>query len=294
MKKLNTKIKATLSLCVIVSSGSVFADISEQMIEKPYFANNVEKQVLGNKFNTKKDIINAYAEQKGVQLDKLRIIGNYIASGDSLIHINELRTSMMMNKTFEKQSSSNQITTSALAYNNGYRVAILPPREVDIKNITVSVKYSPMQTNYVPSEWIQSMKSAISELNDIEAEFSFTWVSQNSGIQPDIGLLYTYNDFPLDNTKTAAAPVGNVTDGVGDTIWINANIDNGTSSSDRLETMMHELLHTVGFHHRGSTDGVMLPGSNTWYTWCTNSVLDSSAGDKCWVDDKRIKEINYL
>jgi hypothetical protein len=277
MKLRNIALAVTLSLSCSVT----FADANE---------------ITSNSLAThKKSIIQEYAEMKGKKESEIKTFGDYIVNGDSLIHINEIKLTVLMKQQRDQVIKEHRIVESiasiaSSSYTNGYRVSVQPPKKSDVQDITVSIKKSLNQTNYVPDDWIESTKKAIKELNSIGADFSFRWIEPTSNEVPTIGLFYVY-DFPLGDA-VAAMNVGSLSEGVGDTFWINANKEN-LSSSTRYHISMHELLHAVGFHHRGTTDGVMLTGSNTWYTWCTNSVLDSAASDNCWIDDRRVKEISY-
>ncbi len=116
------------------------------------------------------------------------------------------------------------------------------------------------------------------------AAWHWTAISTNIGMrrtytksQADI-VLSTFNDSTTGAFARAGGPTGN--GNVGTYVNINtAKNHSSTSSADKMALMIHELGHTLGFHHSDVNLGMHIPGTNNT-TYHTNnncgSIMKSS------------------
>lgn len=128
----------------------------------------------------------------------------------------------------------------------------------NVQDITI---FSEISTLTFGDPWNDAINSAISEWNSSGSCVSFRQIA--TPINADITIrnttnssLFGYAEFPVNGNT---APV----------VWINANYNNGTTSSeDKTNILMHELGHALGFIHvdvNASNGGYnpFLPGLST-------------------------------
>ncbi|MEW7277537.1 M57 family metalloprotease [Aquimarina sp. 2201CG1-2-11] len=149
----------------------------------------------------------------------------------------------------------------------------------------VSHSHSRDITYFMEADFPQAYRSPFSwaawHWSSVSANISIR--STNTRANADV-ILSTFNDNNTGAFARAGGPSGN--GNVGNYLNINvAKNHNNTSDADKMALMLHELGHTLGFHHSDVTSGTHIPGTNNAAYHASNdcgSIMKSSVYTCGW------------
>jgi len=159
----------------------------------------------------------------------------------------------------------------------GIRVNDTLPSAQSVKNVTVGIK-SGQAFYYYYHGWRASMMHAIQLLNneiyDAGSSVKFKWTGSSNA-----NVLMEYGTLP--SGTAARTDIGDNSHGIGKKMIINGYIN--LSFKDKIETLKHELLHTIGFRHSRtgseiSYGSVMVTNTNSFWEWqyFGHSIMETS------------------
>ncbi|WP_158269135.1 M57 family metalloprotease [Kordia periserrulae] len=179
----------------------------------------------------------------GFKLEDIKEIDNfYIVQGD-IAFSKSIQDDNTKNELYAKNSTpSSRMLQPAGSYAHSDELI----SGLNVQDITI---YSEISTLTFGDPWNDAINNAIYEWNSSNSCVNFRQISSPSNADITIrnttnSSLFGYAEFPVNGNT---APV----------LWINANYNNGnTSSSDKTNILMHELGHALGFIHVDQTSSV--------------------------------------